>query len=77
MRGAPLLDRIGLSDERLAVLREAVGRQRTLGDVLTFARTHSPPAEVVEIVTQDEYTHDVMLAVGAREERIYLAYDTT
>ena len=53
-----------------AVFREAF----TLADVLAAGRTMQPPLNVSEIVTQDEYTHDVVLPLGPRQ---YLAYDTT
>ena len=77
MREVSLQDRAGLPPERLATLQAAVVAQRTLADVLAWARTQRPPAEVAEIVTQDEYTHDVVLAVGEAEGRVYLVYDTT
>jgi hypothetical protein len=55
-------------------LDTALREQRTLGDVLTWARAQRPPRTVTEIVTQDEYTHDVIMAV---EEDVYLVFDTT
>ena len=48
--------------------------QRTLGDVLSWARAQSPPRSVTEIVAQDEYTHDVVVELGAP---YYLVFDTT
>ena len=48
--------------------------QRTLGDVLSWGRRQSPPRSVTEIITQDEYTHDVVLELDAR---YYLVFDTT
>ena len=77
MRDVSLQDRAGLPPGRLATLQAAVAGQRTLADVLSWARTQRPPAEVVEIVTQDEYTHDAVLAVGGADDQVYLAYDTT
>jgi hypothetical protein len=45
---------------------------RTLGDVLDWARARglTPPS----VVTQDEYTHDVVLATGGGN---WLVFDTT
>jgi hypothetical protein len=43
----------------------------TLEELLRLARERS--WHLVEIVTQDEYTHDVVIAEGAR----FLVYDTT
>ena len=48
--------------------------QRTLGDVLSWGRAQSPPRSVTEIVTQDEYTHDVVVEIDAP---YYLVFDTT
>ena len=77
MREVPLTDRAGLAAAPLAALRAEVSAQRTLADVLAWARGRRPPAEIMEIVTQDEYTHDVVLGDGAGDDRIYLVYDTT
>lgn len=49
-------------------------QQRTLAEVLTWSRAQRPPHAVTEIVTQDEYTHDVIVPL---DERHYLAFDTT
>jgi hypothetical protein len=46
---------------------------RTLEQVLAWSRSKSPPYRVAEIVTQDEYTHDVVIAAGES----YLVFDTT
>ena len=46
----------------------------TLDDVLAWARTHAPPLRVAEIVTQDEYTHDVVLPFDGGH---FLAFDAT
>ena len=42
--------------------------------MLAWARSVVAPATIVEIVTQDEYTHDVVLESTGRP---YLAFDTT
>ena len=46
----------------------------TLADVLAVGRALHPPANVAEIVTQDEYTHDVIMPFGPTH---YLSFDTT
>ena len=48
MREVSLQDRAGLPAQLLATLQAAVANQRTLADVLAWARTQRPPAEVVE-----------------------------
>jgi hypothetical protein len=46
---------------------------RTLEEVLAWAFAQHPPAELLDVVVQDEFTHDVV--VKAREG--YLVFDTT
>jgi hypothetical protein len=53
---------------------DALATLRTLDDVLRWARGQEPPWSVVEIVTQDEYTHDVVVGNGGDT---YLVFDTT
>jgi hypothetical protein len=51
-----------------------LARLHTLGDVLAWARMQSPPRAVAEIVTQDEYTHDVVIPFDGSH---FLAFDAT
>ena len=74
MRSIPVHDHASLSANTRADLERAVRALPTLADVLGWARTQSPPWTVTEIVTQDEYTHDVVLEASGRP---YLAFDTT
>lgn len=48
--------------------------RRTLGDVLAWCREQLPPRGVATVVTQDEYTHDVLVAWN---DRAWLVFDTT
>jgi hypothetical protein len=57
---------------RSNILNE-VERCRTLEDVLRWAMARKPAAEVAAIVTQDEFTHDVVLKAAAD---VYLVFDT-
>ena len=45
----------------LAVLQRELAPLRNLGDVLTWARALDPPVTAPAVVTQDEYTHDVLV----------------
>jgi hypothetical protein len=74
VRAIPLHDHAGLDVAERAALDVAIQSLRTLADVLAWSRVQTPPLGVAEIVTQDEYTHDVVLA---SEGRPYLAFDTT
>ena len=46
---------------------------RSLEDVLAWAFAQRPPAELLEVIVQDEFTHDVIVRHGAE----YLVFDTT
>ncbi len=41
---------------------------------MAWGRSLSPPRSPLAIVTQDEYTHDVVMQLGVDA---YLVYDTT
>ena len=66
---------VGLvSPDVVARAEAAFAHRPTLADVLRWASEQSPPRQVAEIVTQDEYTHDVVLPFdGSR----FLAFDAT
>jgi hypothetical protein len=53
---------------------EVFAHRHTLADVLAWAREQRPPVSVAEIVTQDEYTHDVVLPFDGKH---FLAFDAT
>ncbi len=55
-------------------LEEAVARHRTLTDAVAWGLAHQPPLIVAEVITQDEYTHDVVMPY--RDSR-WIVYDTT
>lgn len=74
MRVVPVTARDGVAPERIAPLADALGDRRTLGDVLAWLRAQTPPRTVGEIVTQDEYTHDV---VARWDDALWLVFDTT
>lgn len=74
MREVPVSE-VGTIDRRQAAeLAPSLRTRRTLGDVLSWARRQAPPRTVTEIITQDEYTHDVVIGM---DERCYLVFDTT
>ncbi|PYP78025.1 MAG: hypothetical protein DMD35_12725 [Gemmatimonadetes bacterium] len=54
--------------------RAMFGAAFTLADVLAAGRAMHPPLNVSEIVTQDEYTHDVVVPFGPTH---YLSFDTS
>jgi hypothetical protein len=55
------------------VFQEAEGF-RTLDEVLRWGLAKTPPAQVVEVIAQDEFSVDVVLRL---EDDCYLAFDST
>jgi len=74
MRTILVHDHAGLREPELMAVARAVGAHRTLADVVAWGGAQQPPLVVVDVVTQDEYTHDVIVPL-ARDR--YLAYDAT
>jgi len=69
----PLTNYAGLEPPRSLALAAEVAGHTTLERVLD-GRSLTPPRRVDEIVTQDEFTHDVVVAI---EPPFYLVYDVT
>jgi hypothetical protein len=74
MRSIPLHDYADLGPTERAALTTVIQNLCTLADVLAWAPSQKPPRSVAEIVTQDEYTHDVVFEASGQP---YLAFDTT
>lgn len=70
----PLTNRAGLADRDLRKLAAEVGGQATLHDVLEWGFAQRPVRRVEEIITQDEFTHDVLVPL---DQPFYLAYDVS
>lgn len=63
-----------IPDRDLGRFRVALRELRTLGAVLDWLRVQDPARLVHDIVTQDEYTHDVVVPWS---ERLVLVFDAT
>jgi hypothetical protein len=74
MRHVPVEARGRIPERDLARFRLALRELRTLGAVLGWLRALDPPRTVLDIVTQDEYTHDVIVPW---DERLVLVFDAT
>ncbi|MBK8257442.1 MAG: hypothetical protein IPK82_32840 [Polyangiaceae bacterium] len=48
--------------------------QKTLDEVVRWGLAQKPPQLVLDVVVQDEYTHDVVMG---HPSGVYLVYDTT
>ena len=55
------------------IITEA-GSFRTLEQAMLWAFSRTPPAQLLNVVTQDEFTHDVVIKVSADT---FLVFDTT
>jgi hypothetical protein len=66
-----------LPDSEFAELENDLAKHKTLGRVLTWANSKSKrdfsPQIVAEVITQDEFTHDVVIPY----KNLFLVYDTT
>ena len=69
----PLIDHANLEPAERDALTRAIAAQTMLERALDWARTLTPPRGVESVLTQDEYTHDVLIPYGTR----YLVYDTS
>lgn len=74
MRTVPVAGIGTTSSELVARVAEAFAARHTLADVLAWAREQRPARRVSEIVTQDEYTHDVVLPFDGSH---FLVFDAT
>jgi hypothetical protein len=64
----------GLAEGEIDSIGVQVTKLRTLDEVVKLAHRSAPPRTVIDVVVQDEYSHDVVLAWS---ERLYLVFGTT
>ena len=69
-----IVDHAGLAADRLEELARALAPLGMLHELIVWGLRSTPPRELVDVVVQDEYTHDVVFAFG---EGVYLVFDTT
>lgn len=74
IRHVPVSAAGDIPERELARFRIALRELRNLAGVLGWLRAQEPPRTVREIVTQDEYTHDVIVPWDAR---LNLVFDAT
>lgn len=73
MRTVPARAAELVADAIVDAVSRAFETCHTLADVLRWCEQQAPHVHVAEIVTQDEYTHDIVLPFGAH----FLSFDTT
>jgi len=74
LREVPVTKSGNVASDELSRFQSELKDQRTLGDVLAWLRTQNPSRSVTDILTQDEYTHDVVVEWS---DRLYLVFDAT
>jgi len=74
VRDVPVTGAGAIAPDELTHFQHELREQRTLDDVMTWLRAQHPPRSVTDILTQDEYTHDVVVEWS---DRRYLAFDAT
>ena len=70
----PIENRSGLSGEDFARIAKAVASQGSIKQALNWFLGHNPPLVPSEMVTQDEFSHDILVA---HPGDTWLAYSTT
>ena len=73
MSEIPLVDYARLDEGTRTRLAAIVADQTSLERVLNWGKDQCPPIDIESILTQDEYTHDVLIPFEGR----YLVYNTT
>jgi hypothetical protein len=67
-------DNAGLGPAGLASIQAAVEGHETLEDLIRWGRGRTPPVLIEQVVTQDEFTHDVLVPWP---DGLTLVYDTS
>ena len=73
MEPIPVIDRAGLSLSELQAIQVEVANHRTLKIVLDWCLAQDPSILETDVVTQDEFTHDLVVP---KSEDIFLVYDS-
>jgi hypothetical protein len=74
MTSLPITYYVSLPPPTRAEIDRTVSQHRTLERVLDWCLAQRPPQWVEEIITQDEFTLDVIVRFGTDR---YVVYDTT
>ncbi len=69
-----IIEQAAVAADVLTKLEGELRELRNLGDLLDWARSLRPPVHSPTVVTQDEYTHDVVVPW---RPPLVLAFDTT
>ncbi len=70
----PVENRAGLAAAEFARFAAAVGSHRSMKHSLDWLLGQTPPLALTDMVTQDEFSHDFLVAYPGG---LWLAYDST
>jgi hypothetical protein len=67
-------NRSGLGDEELLRITSALASHRSIKQAVDWLTAHDPPLAPTGMVTQDEYSHDIIVAYPGG---LWVVYDST
>jgi hypothetical protein len=70
----PVENRAGLPEADFAPIARAVAGHRSMKHALDWLLTQTPPLDLTDMVTQDEFSHDFLVA---HPGGLWLVYDST
>jgi hypothetical protein len=70
----PIENRAGLSPEGFARIAEAAANHRSIKHAIDWFVRQNPPLVPADMVTQDEFSHDILVAYPGG---LWLVYDST
>lgn len=63
-----------IPEPRLRSLEAIAGSQRGMDEVVRWAAAQTPPQRIVDVVIQDEFSHDFVLRLS---DDLYAVYEAT
>jgi hypothetical protein len=67
-------NRAGLDDELFSSILREISGQSSIRHVVQWLGRHQPPRKIEDMVTQDEFSHDIIVPY---REGLFLVYDST
>jgi hypothetical protein len=74
MRDIPVRAHSQLPAEAFETAARILRTHATMADVLDWCRSQTPRTDLADVVVQDEFTHDVVVAIGGG---LHAVYDST
>ena len=73
-RAIPIENRAGLEADRFSHIAGTLSGQGSIKHAVDWLAAHDPPITPAGMVTQDEFSHDILVAYPGE---LWLVYDTT